>query len=48
LWSVFITLAILVGLFILFEKVSVKNRQLIEIEEAAEIPQTDNPFNNYA
>ena len=48
LWSVFITLAILIGLFMLFENVSKKNRQLIEAEEAAEIPPTDNPFNNNA
>lgn len=48
IWSLFITLAILIGLFILFEKVSVKSRQLIEAKEAAEIPYSDNPFNNYA
>ncbi len=48
LWSVFITLAILIGLFILFDKASFKKKQIIEAEEAAEIPYSDNPFNNYA
>ncbi|MES2430502.1 MAG: type II CAAX endopeptidase family protein [Bacteroidota bacterium] len=47
LWSVAITLAILVGLFILFEKLSVKNRELIEAKEALEIPRSNNPFPNY-
>ncbi len=48
IWSLFITLAALIGLFILFEKVSFKNRQIIEAKELAETPASDNPFSNYA
>ncbi|MGG9971086.1 CPBP family intramembrane glutamic endopeptidase [Ferruginibacter sp. SUN002] len=48
IWSLFITLTILIGLFIVFEKLSSKNRQAIEAKEAAEVPYSDNPFTNYA
>lgn len=47
LWSVLITFAILYGLFILFEKVSYKNRQKI-IEEESTFISGDNPFETYA
>lgn len=47
LWSVFITFAILCALFILFEKMSSKNRQKILAEEATYTP-GNNPFEKYA
>ena len=47
LWSVFITFAILYGLFVLFEKVSYKSRQKIITEESTFIS-GDNPFETYA
>ena len=45
-WSVFITFAILYGLFILFEKISVNNRQKIINEEGSYVS-GDNPFDTY-
>lgn len=42
-WSVFISLAFLIGLFIVFERLSSKNREIIRIKEATAI-ETDNPF----
>jgi hypothetical protein len=48
IWSLFITLAVLIALFILFKNISKKNRSVIEAKEAAEIPYSDNPFNTYA
>ena len=46
IWSIFITFAVLCSLFILFEKTSLKNRQLITDEEGAYVS-GDNPFDTY-
>ena len=46
LWSIFITFAVLFGLFMLFEKISFNNRQKI-IEEEGTYVSGDNPFDTY-
>ncbi len=46
IWTIFITFAVLFGLFILFEKISLKNRQKITEEEGTYVS-GDNPFDKY-